>query len=292
MFKDPMVFRCPRDRDIPLHKSSHGDGPRLRPRFGQPTLTEIARACDIGRVVHDPLPIAMIVYGPPETGKSVIIRAGTHINGYTVAIYECMDGSNANTNLQSIGELITRQQTVPDARGRVLVVQHPERSTCPEALVRQIKRMAAAANLTLICEVSNDVRSDDTANAFCGRTRGILTLAPLPVGVMTYDDARCVTCQQWDRHFPARHMPEYLPDTLRSITGGRIGRFPEAWRFAEGLFRGALFVPPGMLWEFLRPSDEDGDTTLDDPYSPLPSYPDRRVILEVEAYLDSLSDLI
>ena len=269
-----------------------------RPRTGTrrmrcpPMPSQVPLIIRLRQALSFPSPVAFALRGPDLTGKSAVEEAGIRLAGKTTCLYHCVEGSSAHFNLQQIGELIDARLTQRGAEGLVLLVLHPELSTCSEALVGGTKRLAAAARVPVVFEVGDDVRSDDTIDAFRKRTRGISTVAPLAVSLMTSGDARRVTGYLWDRSFAGRCMPEYLSGTMSSISRGRIGKFPDAWRFAERLFDGAAFVAPGSLWEFLRPSDEEGEIPLGGPRWPSPFYPDRREILELEAFLDLFDEFV
>lgn len=266
----------------------------LARRRGIPTSSQISSTLQLIADLSARRSCAALVCGPCATGKSTAIRASVRLVGRKAMFYQCTNGSNANQNLQSLSYMLEHTQSESDGpEPLALVVEHVERSTCKEALTQGVKRLAADAGAAVIFEVNDDVHGSDTLYAYCRRTRGILTHAPLTVSRMTSRDAVAVARYSWASRYPGRHMPEYLGDTVRGIIDGKIGAFADLWRFAVSLFDDASFVEPARLWEYKRPQRDDYyDPAPVSPLRPDPFYPDAHVIMEVEEYLDAFTDCV
>jgi hypothetical protein len=276
-------------RNALLHTS---DDPRRC--HGLLAPSQIGIVIDLAAELDSRLPCAVLVRGPGDSGKSTVIRSGIRQAGRRVVFYPCPPASSANHNLQCIRDTLERSLSSADEpEALVLFVEHAERSTCKEALTQNVKRMVAQAGVAVVFEVNDDVHGCDAQNAYCRRTRGILTHAPLMVGRMTNWDALAMVRHSWAVRYPGRHMPEYLGETTRNVIDGKFGPFAAFWRFAVTLFDHAPFVEPTRLWEFRRPQEDDYlDTPPDFPLCPHPFYPDAELRMEVERLLAEVTGCV
>jgi hypothetical protein len=270
----------------PLNTRRHGPDGSPR-RQGALVPSQVASAIALATELGSRHPCAACVGGSGDGGKSTVIRSGIRHAGRRALFYRCPQSSSANHNVQRIHDMLERSLSgAEDPDALVLFVEHVERSTCKEALAQNIKRMVADAGVAVVFEVNDDVHGCDVQNAYCRRTRGILTHAPLTVGRMTNRDALTMVRHSWADRYPGRHMPEYLAETTRNVIDGKFGPFAAFWRFAVPLFDNETFVEPARLWEFRRPQEDDYlDAPTDSPVGPFPSYPDAELRMEVERLL-------
>jgi len=262
---------------------------RVRPQ-AVPTASQFDVAVQLASTLQTQPPSASLVCGGDQTGKSAVISAAIRMARKQEMVYGCTCRSSANGNLQRLTAMLDAlRQGDSSRRSLVLVVEHVERSSCCEALTQAVKRMAAHAGITVVFEVAEDMHGEDAVHAYCHSTRGLPTNAPLIITGMSSSDADVLTRNYWCCRYPSRHTPEYLPETLRAVAGGKVGVFPRVWRFAATLFDNANFVEPARVWEYLRPADEADGESVDQPDGPWPYYPDRRLIFEAERFLDALT---